>query len=116
MIKKFALLASAMTLAFGSACLQAKVSEADAAKLGNELTPLGGLSAGNADGSIPPWDGGITSAPAGYTSGDFHPDPYPDDKVLFEITGANYKEYADFLSAGQMKLFETYPDSYKMPI
>ena len=116
MIKKFALLASAMTLAFGSACLQAKVSEADAAKLGNELTPLGGVKAANADGSIPAWDGGITSAPAGYTPGDFHPDPYPGDKVLFEITGANYKQYAEFLSAGQMKLFETYPDSYKMPI
>jgi hypothetical protein len=116
MIKKFALLASAITLALGSACLHAKVSEADAAKLGNELTPLGGIMTANDDGSIPAWTGGITIPPAGYTPGDFHPDPYPDDKRLFEITGANYKNYTEFLSAGQMKLFETYPDSYKMPI
>jgi hypothetical protein len=116
MIKTFAVLASAMTLAFGSACLQAKISEADAAKIGIELTPLGGLKAANADGSIPKWTGGITAPPAGYTPGDFHPDPYPGDKVLFEISVANYKEYAEFLSAGQMKLFETYPESYKMPI
>lgn len=116
MIKKYALLGSAIIFSLGSACLQAKVSEADAAKLGNELTPLGGLKAANTDGSIPAWGGGITTPPASYTPDDFHPDPYPGDKVLFEITGANYKEYAEFLSAGQMKLFETYPDSYKMPI
>jgi hypothetical protein len=116
MIKKIALLTSAIALVVSSSSLQAKVSEADAAKLGNELTPLGGLKAGNADGSIPEWTGGITAPPAGYTPGDYHPDPYPDDKVLFEITAANYKEHSEFLSEGQKKLFETYPDSYKMPV
>ena len=40
----------------------AAVSAAEAAKLGAELTPLGAEKAGNADGSIPAWDGGLTSA------------------------------------------------------
>ena len=116
MMKKFALIATAITLALGTASVQAKVSEAEAAKLGNELTPLGGEKAGNADGSIPAWTGGITTPPAGYEVGQFHKDPYPDDKVLFTITAQNYKEYADFLSDGQEKMFETYPDTYKMPV
>lgn len=115
-MKKLALVASAIAMALTVNVAQAKVSEAEAAKLGTELTPLGGEKAGNADGSIPAWDGGITTPPAGYTVGDFHPNPFSDDKPLFEITGANYKEYANFLSPGQQKLFETYPDSFKMPV
>lgn len=115
-MKRLAMIASAVTMALTVNLAHAKVSEAEAAKLGNELTPLGGEKAGNADGSIPAWDGGITTPPAGYTVGDFHPNPFPDDKVQFEITGANYKEYAAFLSPGQQKLFEIYPDTYRMPV
>ena len=37
-------------------------SPQDAARLGQDLTPLGGEKAGNADGSIPAWTGGIKSA------------------------------------------------------
>ena len=116
MMKKINLVFAALTLTIGASHIQAKVSEEEAAKLGNELTPLGGDKSGNADGSIPPWTGGITSPPGGYQPGDNHPNPYPDDKLLFEITGANYKEYTDFLSDGQQVLFETYPDTYKLPI
>lgn len=116
MIRKFALVASAMALTFNSGLIQAKVSETEAAKLGAELTPVGAVVAGNADGSIPAWTGGITEVPAGYKEGDFHPDPYADDKVLFIITAKNYQEYAEFLSDGQKELFKAYPDTYEMPI
>ena len=115
-MKKLALIASAITLALSVNVANAKVSEAEAAKLGTELTPLGGEKAGNADGSIPAWNGGITAPPAGYTPGDFHPDPFADDKPLFEITSANVEQYKAFLSPGQVKLFETYPDTYRMPV
>src|SRR5579863_1009158 len=74
------------------------VSPQEAARLGQDLTPLGGEKAGNADGSIPAWTGGIKSAAdAGfpnYRSGDHHPDPYAADKPLFTITAANLGEYA----------------------
>ncbi|GAC07549.1 DUF1329 domain-containing protein [Paraglaciecola chathamensis] len=116
MIRKFALIASAMALTFNSGLIQAKVSETEAAKLGAELTPVGAVKAGNADGSIPEWTGGITELPAGYSKGDHHPDPFADDKVLFTITAKNYQEYAEFLSDGQKELFKAYPDTYKMPI
>lgn len=116
MMKKIGIIAAALTVALSAAPVQAKVSSADAAKLGTELTPLGGEKAGNADGSIPAWNGGLTSAPAGYTEGDFHPDPYAGETPLFTITGANYKEHAEFLSDGLIKMFETYPDSFKLPV
>jgi hypothetical protein len=116
MIKKIALITTAITLSLGTFGIHAKITEAEIAKLGTELTPLGGTKAGNADKSIPAWDGGITQPPAGYSEGDFHPNPFPDDKVLFEINATNFNEYADFLSDGQKILFETYPDTYTMPI
>ncbi len=96
----------------------AAVSAAEAAKLGAELTPLGGEKAGNADGSIPAWDGGITSAAqAGVTnfkSGDHHPDPYANDKPLFTITAANMGQYANKLTEGHKKLLQTYRNTFKM--
>lgn len=116
MLRKAGLIAAALTVALSSTTVLAKVSQEEANKLGNTLTPLGGNAAANADGSIPAYTGGITTPPAGYSVGDHHPNPYPDDKVMFEITGQNYKEYADFLSDGQKKLFETYPDTYRMPV
>jgi hypothetical protein len=97
----------------------AAVSPQDAARLGQELTPLGGEKAGNADGSIPAWDGGIKSpAEAGFPSyhgGDHHPDPYAADKPLFTITAANLAQYAAKLSEGHKALFKAYPD-YKMVV
>jgi hypothetical protein len=116
MFKKLILISSVISLTLATSMVNAKVSDAEANKLGNELTPLGGLKAGNKDGSIPEWTGGITAPPAGYKQGDFHPDPFKDDKVLFEITASNYKQYAEFLSDGQQKMFETYPATFRMPV
>lgn len=116
MITKKGLLTTALTLAIASTFSYANVSPEEAARLGNDLTPLGGEKAGNADGSIPAWTGGITAAPSGYTAGSHHPDPFADDPILFEITAANYKDYASMLSAGQIKLFEAYPDTFRMPV
>jgi hypothetical protein len=115
-MKKISLITSILALSLSAGLSYAKVSETEAAKLGNELTPYGGVKAANSDGSIPAWTGGITEAPAGFKAGDYHPDPFADEKPLFDITFKNYKEYAEFLSEGQKKLFETYPETYKLPI
>ena len=45
----------------------AKVSEEEAARLGGELTPVGAERAGNAEGTIPAWTGGIEAPPPGWT-------------------------------------------------
>ncbi|MBS0364545.1 MAG: DUF1329 domain-containing protein [Proteobacteria bacterium] len=95
----------------------AAVSPQEAARLGQQLTPLGGEKAASADGNIPAWTGGIKSpADAGfpnYRSGDHHPDPYAADKPLFTITAANMAQYADKLTEGHKALFKAYPD-YRM--
>jgi hypothetical protein len=114
-MKKLTLISSAIALVL-SCSVAAKITPEQAAKLGNELTPLGAEKAGNADGSIPAWSGGITSAPAGYTPGMHHPDPFKDDKVLVTIDKSNLDQYKSLLSPGQVKLFEIYPDTYKMNI
>ena len=93
----------------------AAISAADAGRLGNDLTPLGGEKTGNADGTIPAWSGGLTTAPSGYKPGMHHPDPFKDDQVLFTINAANADKYADKLSAGHVALLKAYPD-YVMPV
>jgi hypothetical protein len=114
-MKKLTLISSAVALVL-SCSVVAKITPQQAAKLGNELTPLGAEKAGNADGSIPAWTGGITSAPAGYTPGMHHPDPFKDDKVLMTIDKSNLEQFKNQLSPGQIKLFDIYPDTYKMNI
>src|SRR5262249_27255393 len=98
----------------------AGITEQDAARLGTELTPLGAQKAGNADGTIPEWVGGIKSpADAGfpnYRPGQQHPDPYASDKPLFTITPANMGQYADKLTEGHKRLLQTYKDTYKMVV
>jgi hypothetical protein len=82
----------------------AAVSASDAAKLGAELTPLGAEKAGNADGSIPAWDGGLTSAAQagnpGFKPGQHYADPYASDKPLYTVTAANMGQYANKLTEG----------------
>ncbi|GAA4647952.1 DUF1329 domain-containing protein [Kistimonas scapharcae] len=96
----------------------AKVTPDQAAELGKSLTPLGAEMAGNKAGTIPAWkplkDADI---PASYKNpGQHQPNPYPDDKPLFTITAENLDQYRDKLTPGQIKLFETYPETFKMPI
>jgi hypothetical protein len=115
-IKKLTLASVAVSLALLSTATLAKVSPAEVAKLNNELTPMGAVRGANKDGSIPAWNGGITSAPAGYTVGDHHIDPFSTDNVEYTITAANVAQYKAMLTPGQVKLFETYPDTYKMNV
>ena len=117
MLMKHTLMGAAIALALSAGSALAAVSAGEAAKLGTTLTPFGAEKAGNADGSIPAWTGGITQAPAGYKgSGQHHVDPFPDDKPLFTITKANLEQYKDKLSAGQIALFNAYPESFQMPV
>lgn len=108
-----AAIVAALALAAGSA--NAAVSAEQAARLGKDLTPTGAEKAGNADGTIPAWTGGITTPPAGFKVGTFEIDPFPDDKPLFKIDQSNYKDYGDKLGAGQQAMFAKYP-SFRMDV
>ena len=114
--KKPTLIATAICSLFASSAVLAKLSADEVSRLGQDLTPLGAEKAANADGSIPAWNNGITSAPAGYKPGMHHLDPYAEDKVLFTIDKTNVDKYKENLSPGQIALFETYPDTFKMPV
>jgi len=103
------ILGSAMSLSF-SLNTMAAVSETEAAKLGNTLTPMGAEKSGNADGTIPAWNGGL---PAG---GERFNDPYADEKPLLTITAANAAEHQAKLTPGQQAMLSKYPDSFKMNI
>src|SRR5512140_347897 len=88
-------------LAVAAACAApagAELGAADLARLGTTLTPMGAEKAGNAAGTIPAWDGGITQPPAGYQPGGHYPDPFAGDKPLFTITGQNLDQYKANLS------------------
>lgn len=92
------------------------VSASEAQRLGEDLTPIGAETAGNAEGSIPAWEGGLKSAPAGFEPGGHHPDPFADDEILFTITRENMGEYADKLTTGHKALLERYGDTFKMNV
>ncbi|MEE4277850.1 MAG: DUF1329 domain-containing protein [Halieaceae bacterium] len=109
--------AGAALLSLTSLPALSAISQAEADRLGGEeLTPVGAERAGNADGTIPPWTGGIETLPASYSEGDRLVDPYPDDEPLFTITADNVDQYADKLSPGQIAMFRRYPDSFRMRI
>lgn len=98
----------------------AAVSAQEAARLGADLTPLGGEKAGNAAGTIPAWDGGLDSAakagfPA-YKTGSHHPDPFASDKPLFTISAQNASQYANNLTEGHKALLRAYKDTYLMNV
>ncbi|MFY9399394.1 MAG: DUF1329 domain-containing protein [Desulfomonilia bacterium] len=97
---------------------------------GDKLTVIGAEKAGNADGSIPPYTGGITEGPDGwYYEGQLkvpysafkarsigvRPNPFKDDKILYTITASNLAEYDEFLTDGTKELFKRFPD-YKMNV
>ena len=94
-----------------------KISAEQAATLGGDvLTPMGAERAANAEGTIPAWTGGLKELPANYKAGGRLVDPFPDDKVLYTITAANFEQYKDKLSPGQVALLKRYPDTFSMPV
>lgn len=112
-VREFLALTFCFTL--GSASARAQLSDAQVARLGADLTPIGAEKAGNAAGTIPAWNGGVTSAPAGYQRGMHHPDPFSSDAALFTITKDNADAHAAELTEGHKALLKAYAD-YKLPV
>jgi hypothetical protein len=111
--------AIALALSLLSTAAIAKMSAEDVARLGVDLTPVGAIKAGSEDGLLPEWTGSIVGLPEGMTwdgPGTPYPDPWPDEKPLFTITRDNMEEHRARLSPGQIALFETYPDTFAMPV
>ncbi|MBI5767511.1 MAG: DUF1329 domain-containing protein [Verrucomicrobia bacterium] len=98
-----------------SCLLSAAVPESEAARLGKDLTPLGAQAAANADGTIPAWNGGIMTPPAGYKTGQHHPDPFASDQPLYTVTPGNAAQYEAKLTPGTLAVLKAYAD-YKLVV
>ncbi|MNQ14936.1 hypothetical protein D3C85_278960 [compost metagenome] len=109
----------AVALLGSSLAIQAKVSESEAARLDQDLTPMGAEKAGNADGSIPAWSGKWRGTPPHVKFGGPgapYPDPYADEEPLFVITAQNMEQYAENLTDGEKALLKRYPNTFRMPV
>lgn len=105
----------ATLLALGAGSAAARPTAEQVARLGKDLTPVGAERAGNKDGTIPSWEGGVTKPPAGFDPAKGWADPYASDKPLYTITAANAEQYKDKLAPGQLALLKRYP-TYKMVV
>lgn len=109
-------LISTLALSLLAGSVLAAVSPEQAARLGSSLTPLGAERAGNADGSIPEWTGGLGQEAAAVDGRGFLGDPFAGEQPLFTITAQNLEQYRAKLSEGQLAMFKRYPDSYQMRV
>ena len=95
---------------------------AEAARLGKDLTPVGAEKAGNKEGTIPAWTGGLCSPPAGYKpangkNGFPYVDPFAAEKPIARITADNLSQWADKLDRRpRSKLFKRFPATYRMDV
>ena len=96
-----------------SAAASAGIGPELARRLGAELTPLGATRTGNAEHSIPPWEGGLPLQALG--AGERYADPYANDAPRFTIDAAHLKDYQDQLTPGQRAWLERYPD-IRLPV
>jgi hypothetical protein len=92
------------------------ITQEEANKLGTTLTAIGAEKAGNSDGSIPAYTGGLTTPPAAYKKGStMRPDPYANEKPLYSITSKNLETYKGFLTKGTEALLKKYP-TYRVDV
>ncbi|CUS48910.1 MAG: protein of unknown function DUF1329 [Idiomarinaceae bacterium HL-53] len=110
-MKKMMLSAGVMALSLLATSVGAAVSPQEAARLSQDLTPLGAERAGGADGRIPAWDGGLQLD----REFDRNFNPYADEEPLYTITHDNLDQHRERLSAGQIAMFERY-STYKMHV
>lgn len=112
-MEKTALKTLSVLALFWPAGLSAAVDAARAAALDKNLTPVGAERQGNAEGTIPAWEGGLPKNAYPHAKGGAYADPFAEDKPLFTITAKDVDLYKDQLAPGQLALFAQFPE-YKM--
>lgn len=84
--------------------------------VGGDLTAFGAVRAANRNGTIPAWTGGMNEPPPEYAPGRHLRDPFPDDTRWFTVRADEVARYRSRLSAGQIALFQKYPESFQIPM
>ena len=106
--------AAFIMLLMSSSIVVALVPEEQRLRMETDLTPLGSERGANADGTIPPWTGGLTSIPEGigYEKGKHLPDPFSNDKILFTVNSENVDQYDAYITRGQRALIERHENYF----
>lgn len=101
----------ATTLALAlTAAAHAAAPPEEVRKLGTTLTLVGAEKAGNKDGTIPAYTGGLTVPPADYQKGSgIRPDPFASEKPRQSINAKNMDQHADKLTEGVKAMMRKYP-------
>ncbi|HUI99876.1 MAG TPA: DUF1329 domain-containing protein [Usitatibacter sp.] len=108
MLRKSWMAVLAAALAATSAA--AAVTPEEAKQLGTTLTLVGAEMAGNKEGTIPPYTGGLAHPPASYQKGSgFRTDPFADEKPRLVITAKDIAAQGDKLTEGTKELLKRYP-------
>ncbi len=94
----------------------AAVTPEQAARLGQDLTPIGAEKAGNPDGTIPAYEGGEAPLP-GWSWGKVRAQysKFKDETVLFSIDASSVDRYAEHLTDAQITALKTVP-GYRMDV
>lgn len=112
---RFSRVAIAASLLAAACAVQAELTPQELQRLGKDLTPIGAERSGNADGSIPSWEGGLITPPAGFDKTKDYVNPFASEKPLFTVTAANLAQYQALLAPGQIELLKRYGE-YKMKV
>jgi hypothetical protein len=116
--RQFGLLGACSAAALGTGLprmARAGVPAERAAQLKTTLTPFGAERAGNADGSIPAWNGGLTQTLPGWSSGQQQPDYFASDAVLLTIDKSNVAQYTSMVSDGIAAMIQKY-DGFEIKV
>lgn len=106
-IKSIAIILAALST--GSAF--AEVGADEAKQIGTTLTPFGGITAGNKEGTIPAYTGVPLAKPASFDPKNpgYLPDPFASEKPLLSIDAKNMAQYADKLADGVKAMLAKHP-------
>jgi hypothetical protein len=88
----------------------AAVSAEEAKQLGTTLTAVGAERAGNKEGTIPEYTGGLKEIPAAFKKGSgIRPSPFENERPRLVIDAKNAAQHADKLTEGTKELLKRYP-------
>jgi hypothetical protein len=94
--------------------MQAQAAAPDSALLKTKLTPLGAERAGNADGSIPPWTGGLAEPLLPETQPIDIGVVYGGDEAFQTVDKGNVAQFATLLTPGTQEMIRKFGFSIKI--
>jgi hypothetical protein len=92
---------------------KAQAAPPDATLLGTSLTPMGAERAGNADGSIPAWTGGLTGPALPADKPVVRP-VFTGEAPLYEVSQSNMAQYQALLTPGTQQMIKQFGFSLKV--